>query len=191
MATKNQMNADNVRITRPKVSGSVFVAAKGTAIPSTVTADDPTGFTSLGWVSEDGIKMTTERDTADLIGFGGDIIKAITNSHKLAFTFKPVELNAEVLKKQFGEANVEVNTDGSVKSFTIASGELDEFAMCIELICDNGDLLRIGCPVAKVTSVGEMALSSKDPMASEWTVTAFPDENGKKGYAYIAKPAAA
>lgn len=190
MAT-NAMNADDVRIVRPKVSGSVFVASKGTAIPSTVTAEDPTGFTTLGWLSDDGIKMKADRSVTDLKGFGGDVIKTITEAHDLSFTFTPVEVNAEVLKKQFGESNVKTNTDGSVKSFDITGGELDPFAMCIELVCDNGDLLRIGCANCKVTSTGDFALSSKDPMASEWTVKAYPDENGKKAQAYIAKPAAA
>lgn len=184
MANTKQ-NSDNIQVVRPKVAGSVFVADSGTTLPTSVDAGTPDGFDSLGWLSEDGITMSIDKETTDLKGFGGDTVLTLQESHTVTFTLKPTELNGYVLERQFGAGSV-THVDGKVSKFQINADDTDEFAMIIDLRGRMGQLVRLVVPRAKVTALGETSIKHNEPFASEWTVTAYSDDSGNKVYGYIA-----
>ena len=178
-------NADNIAVVRPKVAGAVYVAAEGTTVP-TDASTALKNFNSLGWLNEDGITMNIDRETNDLIGFGGDVMLTIQESHDLSFTITPTELNEQTVSLMYGSANVDKDeTSGAITGFKVNSEELDKFAMVIDLRGRNGQLIRICVPVAQITETGELPLKHNEAMASEWTIKAYPDSNNNKAYIYI------
>lgn len=185
MANAKQ-NADNIQVVRPKVEGAVFVADAGTPVPTSTDAKSPTGFDSLGWISEDGITMTVDKETTDVKGFGGDTAFTLQESHTVTFTMKPVELNGFVLERQFGKGNV-THEGGVVSAFVINADDTDEFSMVIDLRGRAGQLIRLCVPRAKVTALAETSIKHNEPMAAEWTVTAYADASGNKVYGHVAK----
>lgn len=187
MANAKQ-NSDNIQVVRPKVAGSVFVADADTAVPTSVDAQNPEGFDSLGWLSDDGITMAIDKETTDLKGFGGDTAFTLQESHTVTFTLKPTELNGYVLERQFGKGNV-THVEGKVSAFRINADDTEEFAMVIDLRGRSNQLIRLCVPRAKVTSLSETSIKHNEPFAAEWTVTAYADEAGNKVYGYIATAA--
>lgn len=181
-------NSDNIAIVRPKVAGAAYVADAGTACPTTA-AETATGFDSLGWLSEDGITMSIDRETTDIIGFGGDVALTISESHDLTFTIKPMELNVHVLGLMFNGANVTMGSGSAVESVKVNADDPDEFALMFDLRGRGGQLIRVCVPKAKVTEMGEVPLKHNEPIASEMTIKAFPDASGNKAYIYFGKEA--
>lgn len=173
-------NKDNVLVTRPVVAGAVSVAAKDADMP-TALEKLGAGFESLGWLSEDGITMTINKETTELPGFGGDVIKTIQSKHAVSFKFKPMETNAAVMKAMFGDSNV-VDSSGKVTKVTVNSDEVEERRMVIDVRTSANEICRVMIPHAKVTEIGEIPIKHNEAMASEWTVAAEPDESGNKAY---------
>ena len=60
---------------KPNIGGSVWVAPKGTTLPTNATtALDTTKFTCLGYVSEDGLENNNEMDVSAIKAWGGNIV---------------------------------------------------------------------------------------------------------------------
>lgn len=175
------MNADNVAVVRPVVNGAVWTAAAKTAVPTSASEELGDTFGSLGWISEDGITMSINKESEDIKGFGGDTVVTIQTSHDVEFTFKPMEWNANVLTEMFGTDNVTADTMAK-----ITSDELPERVYVFDLRGRNGEKIRYVIPNCKITEIGELAIKHSEPMAAELTIKAFPDSNGVKVYIYKA-----
>ena len=174
-------NADNIAIVRPVVDGAAWCAASTAATPSSATAALD-GFSSLGWLTEDGISMSVNKETTDLKGFGGDTALTIQTSHDVEFKFKPMEWNEVVAKEMFGDANV---IEGAAK-VTINGGDLPTRKYVFDMRGRGNQLIRVVVPNCKVTAIGELPFKHDEPMAAELTLKAFPDATGNKVYIYKA-----
>lgn len=174
-------NSDNIAILRPMVNGAAWVADQSASTPTGATAS-LTGFNSLGWLSEDGISMSVNKETQDLKGFGGDTALTIQTSHVVEFKFKPMEWNEYVAKEMFGASNV----TASAEKVTINGDDLPIRKYVFDMRGRGDVLLRVVVPNCKVTSFGEIPFKHNDPMAAEFTLKAFPDDDGNKVYIYKA-----
>lgn len=174
-------NSDNIQIVRPVVNGAAWVGEMTATTPQSASAA-LTGFNSLGWLTEDGITMTVNRDTEDLKGFGGDTALTIQTSHDVEFTFKPMEWNETVAKEMFGADNV----DDDVEGVRVKGDTLPGRKYVFDMQGRNSQLIRVVVPNCQVTSLGELPFKHNEPMASEFTLKALPDASGVKVYIYTA-----
>lgn len=172
-------NADNIQIVRPSAEGAAFRAPSTATLPASATAT-MTGFTSLGWLSEDGISMSINKSTQDIKGFGGDIALTIQTEHSVEFKIKPLEFNNEVKKTIFGASNVDAS--GNI---TVNGDELETCKWVFDMRGRNSELIRICVPAGKVTELGELPFKTGEPVASELTIDCFPDASGNKAYIYV------
>lgn len=175
-------NADNIAIVRPVINGAAWVGGSDAATISSA-ADELTGYQSLGWLSEDGITMSVNRDTEDLKGFGGDTALTLTTSHDVEFTFKPMEWNDVVAKELFGQ-------DATASSVEIDAEELPTRKYVFDMRGRGNTLIRVVVPNCQITSFGEFAFKHNEPMAAEFTLKALPDAQGNKVYIYKAEASA-
>lgn len=178
-------NADNIAIVRPVVNGAAWVGGADAATIANAT-DALTGYSSLGWLSEDGISMSVNRDTTDLKGFGGDTALTLTTSHDVEFTFRPMEWNETVAKEMFGEEHV---TSGAA-AVTVTSDELPIRKYVFDMRGRGNTLIRVVVPNCQLTSFGEFPFKHDEPMAAEFTLKALPDASGAKVYIYKAEATA-
>lgn len=174
-------NADNITIVRPVVDGAAWCADASAATPSGASAA-LTGFASLGWLTEDGITMSVNKETQDLKGFGGDTALTIQTSHDVEFKFKPMEWNEAVAKEMFGPDNVTTN-GATVK---VTGDDLPVRKYVFDMRGIGKQLIRVVVPNCKVTAIGELPFKHNEPMAAEFTLKAFPDADGVKVYIYKA-----
>lgn len=172
-------NADNITNARPySVAGAAFsCAAEGATIPTTAAAELDEGFVSLGYLSEDGIKLKIDETEQTVTAFGGDEVVSWTSEHKVEITITPLELiNAQVLKEMFGSSNV--SSDG--KTISIKSTDKEERAFVFEMALRDGSKCRIVAARCEVVSVGEIAFTTKDVAAGELTIRCLPDSSDVK-----------
>lgn len=184
MAVQSINDATNVGVGKPKTTGAVFIAPAKTTLPTDASSQLDTKFKGLGYMSEDGLTVSEERDTEDLAAWGGDIVYTSQTSYKETIAFTPIEINPEVMKAMYGDSNVEVG-DGKL-TVTHNAAELPELPLVIETVPNAKTVTRYVVPRAKLTEKGDLSLNGSDPMGRELTFTALPDENGNTMYEYHA-----
>jgi len=181
-------NTDNVTNIRANyTTGAIMTAPVGTTLPTSATAPT-TGFSDWGYVGEDGITKTIERETENKLDMNGSTVFVITKSHSLKFKFKPLELRAEGLKATLGDNNVDIDAGGNLTSYRIKNDELVPRAYMFNLLMADGRLMRVVCPKGQIASTGEDVLKASDLMSSEIEIEMLTDENDVKAYVYFANP---
>lgn len=172
----------NVAAGKPKVGGAVSIAPTSATLPTNATAT-LTGFTNLGYISEDGMTQTIERTSENIKAWGGDPVLAVQTDYIETYQFTMIEtLNVDVRKATFGDDNV---TGTLAEGITTIgnSKELAEKAWVIDMI-QRGAVERKVIPCGKVTEVGEITYSDSEVIGYQVTVTAFPDASGNCSYTY-------
>ena len=178
-------NSDNIAIVRPKTDGAAFIGGSSTKVPTDASTALGDGFASLGWISEDGITMTVDKETEDIKGFGGDTALTIQTDHSVEFKLTPLELNETVLEAMFGAANVDTTTTEGETAVKVNSTELEYVPWCFDMQGRNGQLLRVVVPKGKVTELGDFSFKTGEPVSSEFTIDTVPDTSGNKVYIYV------
>ena len=177
-------NSSNVSAAKPNISGAIYRAPLNTALPT--TADGTlTGFTCLGYISEDGITNSNSRESDEFKAWGGDTVLTSQTSYKDTFNFKLLEyLNADVKKTVYGAANVSGALDTGM-TVQANSKELTSYAWVIDMVMRDDTMNRIVIPSGKISEIGDVVYSDSELTCYDVTVTAFPDSSGNTHYEYI------
>lgn len=182
--------ASNVSAAKPKVGGAVYVGATSATLPTSAAADLGTGWTSLGYLAEDGVTNSNSPNTDTINAWGGDPVLTLYNAKEDTFKFKLLEvLNPDVAKVPYGDSNVSGTLAAGI-SITANNKEMDTKAYVLDMIMRNGALKRIVIPAAQVSEVGDVVYTDSDAVAYEVTISAQADVNGNTHYEYIKAAAA-
>lgn len=176
-------NASYVGVGKPKVGGAVYIAPLGTTAPTDASTELDLAFELFGYISEDGVTITEERDSENIAAWGGDTVYTSQTSYTESFAFTPIEINPVVAAAEYGDDNVEV-TAGKM-TIKHNSNEIPEKMIVIETIPNSGTVDRFFVPKAKLTEKGDLTLTDSDPMGRECTYTALPDSSGNTAYEFI------
>ena len=181
----------NVSAGKPKVGGAFYVAPKGTTAPTDSTSTLASAFKCMGYISEDGVVLSTSRETDEVRAWGGDIILNPQTAFTDTVQCTMVEsVNIDVLKVVYGSSNVSGTLTGSNGlTVQVNSKELDEWVVVVETITRGGGTRREVYPQAKPTELGEVTLNDSDPIGYEVTFTAYPDSSGNTHYIYAKETA--
>lgn len=180
--------AANIVAGVPLATGGVLLGATTATAPTTATAA-LTGFTGAGYIGEDGVTETNERNTDKIRAWGGDTVKVVQTEHNVSYKFTFLEtLNGDVLKAVYGDDNV-LTTAATVSSGTlhevqINGAELPRKSFVFE-VKDGAAKIRIYVPDGQVTEVGDVTYSDSEVIGYEVTVEAFPDGLGNKAYKFM------
>ena len=180
------MNASNVSTGKPKISGGIYRAPKGTTLPTDATTALDAAFKGLGYVSEDGVSNANDMDVSEIKAWGGVIVYRSLNSLNDQFSLALIESeNVDVLKAVYGASNVAVDASGNVSVDVVAS-DPEEAVWVIELALRGGVARRIVIPDGAITAREAITYSDSEPIAYGITISAYPDSNGKTHKEYTA-----
>lgn len=158
-------NEDAVRV---GVTGTVYVAPKGTTLPTDVTTSLNAAFKSVGFVSEDALteslKITTERLKAWQRPVG---IRSLTTEVEWTFQFGMLETSPLVLELFYGDADTSV-ASGVATTAVKAWPTSTQRAMVIE-IEDGSVITRYALPVVEIGDREDVSHSNSD--GTVWGVT--------------------
>lgn len=179
--------ATNVSTARPRTAGAVYVQSASTSQLPTTADGTLTGFTSLGFVSEDGLSNANTFDSADVKEWGGSTVETLNDNFTDTFTFTLLEaLNVDVLKEVFGSANV----TGTLSTGIAVSAKPeahDSKKWVFDMVMRNGVLKRICIPVGAISAVGEVVYRNSEAVGYNITLTAMNDGTATH-YEYIKTP---
>lgn len=174
----------NVSVGKPNVNGWLFVAPKGTTIPTDASTALAGGFKNLGFVSEDGIKNNNTSESDNIKAWGGQIVLTTSTEKVDEFSMTLLEtLNTDVLTTIYGATNVSTGTN--TINVTVNATETPEYIFVIEVAMTGNVLKRIVIPCGKISEMGEIVYKDDEPIGFEITIAALPDSSGNNHYEYI------
>lgn len=179
-------NVSNVTASKPKTGGAVSIAPLGSTLPTSASTELDKAFTSLGYISEDGLTNANSPEIETVKAWGGDTVLTSQTSREDTFSFTLIEaLDVNVLKTVYGDDNV---SGTLAEGITIKANntELKGHCYVIDVLLSKGTVLkRTVIPNATVSEVGDLTENDTDPIGYETTLTALPDGNGNTHYTYI------
>ena len=177
--------ASNVSTGKPNIGGAVYVAPKGTTLPTDATTALSSAFTCLGYVSEDGLENSNEMDVSSIKAWGGMIVYRSLNELNDEFSLALIESeNVDVLKTVYGSSNVTVGVDNTVK-VDIKAEDPEEKVWVFELALRGNRAKRIIVPDGAITAREAITYNDSDPIAYGITVSAYPDASNKTHHEYM------
>lgn len=184
-------SVQNVSVGKPKVSGAIYRAPAGTALPTDAKTELAAAFKELGYVSDDGLENKDKPSSDKVKDWGGNVIASIQTEKEDTFKFSLVEaLNVEVLKAVYGDDNVTGTLDSGI---TVKSnGDEQEAAVwVIDMILHGSYLKRIVIPNGKLSDMETIKYKSDELIAYGITIDALTDTSGNSHYEYITSKSAA
>lgn len=192
MATGTADNS-NIVLAKPlSVVGGVFVAPKGTTLPTDAKATLDSAFKTVGYITSDAVTRTIDRSVDNIYAWGGYLVATAVSESSMQVSFSCMEyLNATAQKLLYGEANV-TETAATTEHGTQLSIQIDPGAVadhCVLVIDVKGETSvgRIIYPDFQVTEVDDVQLMENEATTVPVTGVAFSDSNGKASYEYWEK----
>jgi hypothetical protein len=165
---------DSAQIFASTIGGLVLAAPKGTAAPASVVADWPTGWKSVGLISDDGVTTTMDTDVEDKNAWNAKgTVKRIPKSAGLSFQFTCMQSNALTHELYFGSIPT-INNTTETRTAIPATSPVKEWSFAVEYPgLDGTTKERWIMPLGTVTDRGDIQQSETDLKQFEITVAAL------------------
>lgn len=180
------MALDATYVAKPiSVTGGIKVAPVGTVTPTDPTSVLNAAFKELGYVTEDGLKLSHDASDDKIKVWGGVTIRTIRSDYSATITGTLVStLDVDVLKNVFGDSLV------TQKSGFIAIKHAADIAPEKVYIIETKDASNDGrkryiIPKGQITVSGDVNLSHKEITGFEITIEALADKDGVCYYEFV------
>lgn len=180
--------ASNAFVAKPLATGGVLVAPVGTSLPTNESTNPNASFVAVGYITEDGVTRTEDRNTDTKPAWGGDTIATTAGAFTTQFKFAMAEyLNPVAQAAIYGDTNVSTTaattSSGAKTTVKATSSAAPNKAWVLEMIAGAAKV-RIVIPSANITDVGDVKYSDGDVAALDVTLTCYPDASGAYYYQY-------
>lgn len=185
MSTTN--NASNVSAGKPKTTGAIYAAPKGTSLPTDATTALNSAFKGLGYVADSGVVNGTGLQVQKIKAWGGATVLVIQTSKDDTYKFTLIEVkNEDVLKFVYGASNVSGSLDSGL-TIVANDKETPEVSIVIDKILSDNTASRTVIPSAKISAVDDITYADNAAIGFGTTVDCVPDTDGNTHYEYMLK----
>ena len=179
------MNTAEVTYGAASVTGAIYVAPKGTTLPTDATTALGSTFVLLGFTSDAGVQISESSSTQTIRAWEGRIeVKNIRTEYTESVSFTPIQCNADVAKLTWGDDNVAVGTGGIITA-KHNGATLEPVVLAIETVPAVG-MVRRYVGTYQLTERGEVTLDGTQVDGRQLTFNAIADANGVTTYEYTA-----
>lgn len=167
-------NNQNVSLGKTDVTGYVWWAPAGTALPTnSSTALDP-AYKLAGFIGEDGVKNSTDTKTTSVVEMGGSTVLSEITSYAESYQFTLIEyLRADAAKIRYG-ADMVTGQDGSL-TVKHAMPTSESIQVVFEVALTGSKKTRIVVPNATRSEFDDRQWHAGDPIGYDVTLNANPD----------------
>lgn len=167
------------------VVGYAYIApALDPDLPENTTEALPSGADDLGFVSEDGVSIETDRGVEVIRDWNLDDVRQLLTEHSAILTFTIISWTPAGLRAYFGNENVsETSAEITVR---INSRDIANRAFIFNLK-DLDRKRRIVIPNGALESQGELTFMKSEQTPLEISIRALVDDSGEKIYIHTAK----
>lgn len=169
---------------RVAITGVVSIGDGTQTAPTDSGTALGTGWTDLGYVSEDGVTETRDRSTNTIRAWqNGDTLREVVTESTLTYAMTFAETKAATVELFYG--NTVDDTDGSIVIVPSSTGGRHPFVIDV---VDGDETIRTYIPDGEVTEVGDQTYVNGELIGYEVTITCYPsstiqDADGNPGAA--------
>ena len=179
------MNAAEVTVGSAAATGAIFIAPKGTTLPTDATTALANTFSLLGFTSDAGVQISEDSSTDAIHAWEGrTTVYNVRTEYTESISFTPIQCNADVAKLTWGDDKVVVGSDGAITA-KHHGGTLEPVVIAIETTPREG-IVRRYCGTFQLTERGEVTLDGTQVDGRQLSFTANADTNGVTLYEYAA-----
>lgn len=180
------MNAAEITVGAAKVTGAIFVAPNGTALPTDATTALSSVFKLLGFTSDAGVTITESSDSEDIRAWEGRVkVYTVHTEYTEQVSFTPIQCNAEVAKVSWGDDMVEVDESTGAIHEMHHGGTLEPVVIAIETAPREG-IVRRNCGTFQLSERGDQTMDGTQVDGRQLTFDSIADENGVTMHVYTA-----
>ena len=178
------MDSSEVTIGAAAATGAIWVAPKGTSLPTDATTSLGGTWKLLGFTSDAGVQISeTSNSTAIRAWEGRTEVYNVTTEYTESVAFMPIQCNADVAKLMWGDSAVVTATN------TITAKHhgktLEPVCIVIETTPREGIVKRY-CMTAQLVERGAATLDGTQVDGRTLTFNAIADSSGYTMYEYTA-----
>jgi hypothetical protein len=160
------LTAENVVV---GITGEVYVGPTSATAPTSST-ETLSGFTSLGYVSADGVEFGVEKSTNQIRAWqNADLVREVITEGTVTYAFSLLETTEDVIETFFGSSII----DGKVELNPTNTGGRKSFVLDI---VDGDKVIRHYIPAGEILSVEAQTVQNGEAVAYGVTVTAYATE---------------
>lgn len=179
------MNAAQVTVGAAAATGAIFVAPKGTTLPTDATTALANAYVLLGFTSDEGVQISEDSSTESIRAWEGrSNVFTIRSEYTETVSFTPIQCNADVAKLTWGDDMVVVGSNGAITA-KHHGRTLEPVVIAIETTPREG-IVRRYCGTFQLTERGEVTLDGTQVDGRQLSFTANADANGVTLYEYTA-----
>ena len=179
------MNAAQVTVGAAAATGAIFVAPKGTTLPTDATTALGNTFVLLGFTSDEGVQISEDGNTETIHAWEGRVaVYNVRTEYTESVSFTPIQCNADVAKLTWGDDKVVVGANGAL-AIKHHGGTLEPVVIAIETT-PREDIVRRYVGTFQLSERGEITLDGTQVDGRQLTFDAIPDANGVTMYEYSA-----
>lgn len=177
----------NVAIGKPKqVSGVVYIAPKGTTLPTDATAALDPAFVSIGMLSDDGIENEPSIDTTDVTEMGGTNALTVVSGYSETLAFTMIETTAAGLKLLYGDGSVTGTDSTTLTAKHTQPDSTGKVVVCEILMAGWDHVKRLVVPDATVSDRDSITYAASDAVGYGVTLACNADADGVTMTEYVA-----
>lgn len=166
-------NTAKVTAGKGKVGGYIYWAPAGTTLPTDASTALDNAFKCLGYISDDGVTITTDSSSTDIKDWNGDTILSTQTEYSAEYKFKLMEfLNTDALTAAFGADNVTVANGMTTVKF--GSGDVPAAVWVVECIFNGNIPARYVVPNGVISDYGDLVLKADEGVGIDLTIKALP-----------------
>lgn len=167
------------------VTGAIFVAPKGTTLPTDATTTLGGSFTLLGFTSDAGVTISETSSTEELRAWEGRtvVVSAVTE-YTENVSFMPIQCNADVAKLMWGSGAVTVDGNGNIH--TKHHGQTMEPVCIVIETTPRDNIIKRYCGTFQLVERGEHVMDGTQVEGRQLTFMAIADDNGYTLHEYTA-----
>lgn len=179
------MNAAQVTVGAAAATGAIFIAPKGTTLPTDATTALANTYVLLGFTSDEGVQISEDSSTESIRAWEGrSNVFTIRSEYTETVSFTPIQCNADVAKLTWGDDMVVVGSNGAITA-KHHGRTLEPVVIAIETTPREG-IVRRYCGTFQLTERGEVTLDGTQVDGRQLSFTANADTNGVTLYEYTA-----
>lgn len=165
--------------TRPDSGGVFYRAPLGTTLPTTAGQPLNALFVDHGWLGEEGVTISVNRDVKKHYAFGSDLVKTTQGQYAESLKLSLLESDPDVLETVFGPS-VTMGVDGAGNR-TIAinhrSKQLPRSAFVVHTV-DGTKVRRLVIQEGAVVDVGDISYVHTDLLKYTITIDCYKPAAG-------------
>lgn len=180
------MNTAEVGVGAAKATGAIWVAPKGTTLPTDATTALPAStWKLLGFTSDAGVQISESSSSDSIRAWEARTeVYNVRTEYTESVSFMPIQCNADVLKLTWGDDMVEVGESGTIHAKHHGK-TLEPVCIAIETT-PRENIVKRYVMNAQLTERGEQTMDGTQVDGRQLTFNALGDENGVTMHEYTA-----